>query len=104
MFQSESALNFQQYDNEIEVNDLDATADVSSKNKFGKHEYMYFFWNFDCLHCVDSIECSYSSEWTCKTGVFAFGTSEVNQLFGQQICQYGYEMVGSVKVMNKLSC
>ena len=42
MFQSESALNFQQYDNEIEVSDLDATADVSSRNKFGKHEYMYF--------------------------------------------------------------
>ena len=35
---------------------------------------------------------------------FAFGTSEVNQLFGQQICQYGNEIFGSVKVMNKLSC
>ena len=42
MFQSESALNFQEFDNVVEVSDLDATADVSSKNKFGKHKYMYF--------------------------------------------------------------
>ena len=42
MFQSESALNFKEFDNVVEVSDLDATADVSSKNKFGKHKYMYF--------------------------------------------------------------
>ena len=96
MFQSESALNFQEFDNVVEVSDLDATADVSSRNKFGKHEYMYFSETL-----IVFIECSYSSDWIRKTGVF---TSEVNQLFGQQICQYGNEMVGSVKLKNKLSC
>ena len=42
VFQSESAFNFQEFDNVVEVSDLDATADVSSKNKFGKHNTCTF--------------------------------------------------------------